>query len=222
MKHTDQEELLKLANELKDVVTTQAEHALDTAQELTKKGVRTAAPHVMDAVNRSVKTAAPLVDQAAGQAARLTHQAGDTLDQVHKDLVSVYLPKLQSAVEEATAFAATEAKRIGAPVVVPVVAAIETETTKRVRRSHHGRAFGLGALAAGAAGVGYLLWRRSKPIEDPWAEEYWADLETDADVSDVVTEAADTVASVADAAQEKVEDAAEAVADAVDEATKED
>lgn len=229
MKHKDQEELLKRAAELKDVVAVQAEHALEAAQELTKKGVRTAAPRVMDAVNKSVKTASPLVDQATGQAARLTHQAGDALDHVHKDLVGVYLPRLQDAVEEATAYAATEAKRIGAPVVAPVIAAIEVETTKRTRGRRFRQGLGWSALAAGAAGVGYLLWRRSKPIEDPWAEEYWADLETDVDVSEIPTEVADAAADVtesvedavdqaADVVEEKAEQVAEAVEDSVDEA----
>jgi len=33
-----------------------------------------------------------------------------------------------------------------------------------------------GPAAAGAAAAGaYVVWRRSQPVEDPWAEEYWAD-----------------------------------------------
>ena len=32
---------------------------------------------------------------------------------------------------------------------------------------------------AAAAGAGYGLWKRSQPIEDPWAEDYWADLEVE-------------------------------------------
>ncbi len=208
----DQEELLKRANELKDVVAAQADQALDTAQQLTKKGVRTAAPRVMDAVNKSVKNVSPIVDQAAGHAARLTQQAGVSLDQAHKELVDVYLPKLQDAVEEATAYAATHVQNYADPVAAPIVAAVEAETTKR--RRHRGRNFGLTVLAAGAAGVGYLLWRRSKPIEDPWAEEYWADLETDVDVPEVPTEVAD----VAEAVQDRVEDAVDAVTDVVEDA----
>ena len=30
-------------------------------------------------------------------------------------------------------------------------------------------------LAGAAAGAVYVVWRRSQPVEDPWAEEYWAD-----------------------------------------------
>ncbi|MDK8299774.1 MAG: hypothetical protein QP772_02605, partial [Actinomycetaceae bacterium UMB1218B] len=44
------------------------------------------------------------------------------------------------------------------------------------------RAIGWTALATTVAGAGYVLWKRSQPIEDPWAEEYWADLETTVDL----------------------------------------
>ena len=41
------------------------------------------------------------------------------------------------------------------------------------------RALCFTALTAAAAGAGYVLWKRSQPIEDPWAEDYWADLEVE-------------------------------------------
>ncbi len=41
------------------------------------------------------------------------------------------------------------------------------------------RALCFTAVAAAAAGAGYVLWKRSQPIEDPWAEDYWADLEVE-------------------------------------------
>mgnify|MGYP000991280955 CR=1 FL=1 len=31
------------------------------------------------------------------------------------------------------------------------------------------------AMPGAAAGAAYVVWRRSQPVEDPWAEEYWAD-----------------------------------------------
>ena len=57
-------------------------------------------------------------------------------------------------------------------------AALATPTRKR-RKCRFLRAVGLTALVGTAAGAGYILWKRSQPIEDPWAEEYWADLDTD-------------------------------------------
>lgn len=62
-------------------------------------------------------------------------------------------------------------------------AALTTPTKKVIVKKHRFlRAIGWTALATTVAGAGYVLWKRSQPIEDPWAEEYWADLETSVDV----------------------------------------
>lgn len=54
-----------------------------------------------------------------------------------------------------------------------------------------GRGIGLGLAAAGAVGAAYLLWRRSRPLEDPWAEEYWAKLTSSMDNPEVPVETAE-------------------------------
>ena len=51
-----------------------------------------------------------------------------------------------------------------------------------------GRTLGWLAVAIVAAGAAYVVWKRSQPVEDPWAEEYWAD-STD-DVAEEPVEAA--------------------------------
>ena len=38
-----------------------------------------------------------------------------------------------------------------------------------------GRTLGWLTVATVAAGAAYVVWKRSQPVEDPWAEEYWAD-----------------------------------------------
>ena len=41
-----------------------------------------------------------------------------------------------------------------------------------------------------AAAAAYIIWRRSQPVEDPWAEEYWADsAEEEDDDTEAVAEA---------------------------------
>lgn len=60
------------------------------------------------------------------------------------------------------------------------------------KRHLAGKGIGIGLATAGAAGLAYLLWRRSRPIEDPWAEEYWANLTTKADLPDLPVEAVET------------------------------
>ena len=84
------------------------------------------------------------------------------------------------------------------------------EKHSKAKSSHGGRkALGWSLAAAGAGGIAYLLWRRSRPVEDPWAEEYWVDLrDEDVDADTELDEA--LVEAIEEAlAEEAVEEAAE-------------
>ena len=84
------------------------------------------------------------------------------------------------------------------------------EKHSKAKSSHGGRkALGWSLAAAGAGGIAYLLWRRSRPVEDPWAEEYWVDLrdedvDADAELDEALVEAIEEAL-----AEEAVEEAAE-------------
>lgn len=203
--HIDQGDLKKKATELTDAVAEGATKAFKA----TKSGVKTAAPHVMDAVDATVKTATPYVDTAADTAAKLTAKAGEALDTFHADVVNDYLPRLSAALEEAAQKARQEADKAASAVAESApVAAVEEATTKRKRHRKTGRVIRWTLFAGAAAGAGYLVWRRSQPVEDPWAEEYWADLETDVPVEEVTPEEVAEAQVVADA-EEITEESAE-------------
>ena len=53
-----------------------------------------------------------------------------------------------------------------AALVVPV---------KKQKKHRVLKTLGWLAVAGAAAAGAYVVWRRSQPVEDPWAEEYWAD-----------------------------------------------
>ncbi len=182
MKKIDQEELKKRGADLREALTRGAERAFGTAADLTKAGYEAAAPRIMEAVDVTVKKTAPLVDSASQSAAKLTHKAGDALERFHEDVVTDYLPRITGAVEEAAARTRGELARVSAPSAEEL-AAIE-KVARRKRRRRRCRKTAKWTLLAGATvGVAYLVWRRSQPVEDPWAEEYWSDLETDVDVT---------------------------------------
>ncbi|WP_122819770.1 hypothetical protein [Varibaculum vaginae] len=72
-------------------------------------------------------------------------------------------------------------------------------------------------LAAAAACAGYLLYRRSQPVDDPWAEEYWEDVEvSELDPEKVAEKAQDKAEEVAHNAAQKADEAVDTVKEKLD------
>ena len=224
MAKVDQEDIRKRAAELAEALAHQAGASYDKASEAAREGVEQALPKIMGAVENAVKAASPYVERGADEAAKLTLRAGEALESFSDE----HLPCLTKAVSDAARRAEEEARSVKPELIE--LAAVEAV---RPRKKRHPVRTTLkwGAVAGVVAGVGYLVWRRSQPVEDPWAEEYWADLETqvvvpDAPaeaaedaaeaVQDVAADAADKVADVADAAADTAVDTADEVADKVD------
>ena len=159
----DVDQLREEAAQLRDTAAVYAGKVAVKAADLVGAGVDWAAPRAQAALARAIDRATPAV--YLPRASRAVNQAGSAL--------SAPGPLSERA---------RRAKEVS-------TVALTTPTTK-VRKRRFLRAVGLVALAATAAGVGYVLWKRSQPIEDPWAEEYWADLETDAFVPDSEAEQA--------------------------------
>ena len=124
---------------------------------------------------RAAEWVGPRVTKAAGGVARAAKEAQERLEPAYEEartrVVEDYIPRAQRA-----AVAAREA--VLAPPPAP-------------RKSHRVlKTFGWIALAGGAAAAAYIIWRRSQPVEDPWAEEYWADsAEEEDDDTEAVAEA---------------------------------
>src|SRR5699024_2263554 len=84
------------------------------------------------------------------------------------------------------------------------------------------RALGWTLVGTAVAGAGVLIWRRTKPVDDPWAEEYWDD--APAAVSPTVAEklhtAADAVKDTTESTKEKVEEVRDTAKDAAKDAKR--
>lgn len=188
----DPEQLKADAMVLRDVVTEQAGRAAERAADLAGQGIGWAAPHVQHSWEKTVEKATPVISEAAARAQEAADQAKPFLDDVHGRVVDDYLPRINKAVADASAAATTDADLAERARLVREAStrALTTPTVSTRKRHRVAKAFGWTALGVSAAGLGYLLWRRSQPIEDPWAEEYWADLETENPVPDVPVEKA--------------------------------
>ena len=180
----DADKLRASSQQLRDAAAIYAGKVAVRAADLASQGVDWAAPRAQAALNSAIESAAARAQAAAAQ-------AGPAIENAREHLVDDYLPRASLAVNQAGAALSARgslserARRASEASAV----ALATPTRKR-RKCRALRAFGLTALVGAVAGAGYILWKRSQPIEDPWAEEYWADLDTDSFVPDTEAEKA--------------------------------
>lgn len=202
MRNLDPKKLQREADALADAAGRRGEELVTKASHLAGEGLERAsdwaAPRAQKLWEETVRVAAPKIEDAAGR-------VRPYLDNVHDKVVEDYLPRIESAAREAQKAAQKDgtlverAQRAGE--------ATRKSLVKPAKRRHtFGRVVGWTLVGSVAAGAGYLLWRRSQPIEDPWAEEYWADLDSDVEVPTTPAEMEDPAAEALKDAEDDQED----------------
>lgn len=197
----DAQKVRDQAEDFGHLLGEKASHASSKAAKLAGEGktwvTDVAAPKVDKAVREGVKVTAPKVEAAA-------EKVRPAIDTAHDKLVDDYIPRLQKAMQDAAKAAGNEAglaAKAGA-----AGKATQNALTKPPRKRRAIKTVGWVLVGTVAAGTGYLLWRRTQPVDDPWAEEYW--------------EGADNASSVVDKAKAAAASATESVrhaaTDAVD------
>lgn len=198
----DTESMKAQAAQLRDTLAINASRAAVRAADLAGQGLEWAAPRAQAALENAVERATPLLHTAADKAAAAAvkaHEAAEGakphIQQMHDRMLDDYLPRINRAAAEAYSAAQTEGAVLDrARKALDVShAALVTPTMKARKPRRFLRAIGLTALSAGLAGAGYVLWKRSQPIEDPWAEEYWADIDPENTVDEVPAEGIESV-----------------------------
>lgn len=132
---------------------------------------------------RAANWAAPRVVRAREEVARAAREAQlraqPVVDEARSRVVEDYVPAAQRAAVAAQAAATTEgtlSERAQRIAVAARNAALEIPEVPVKKKKHTVlKTLGWLTLAGAAAGAAYIVWRRSQPVEDPWAEEYWAD-----------------------------------------------
>ena len=202
-----------------------AQAALETAIERATPVVETATERAKEAVDRTRPVLEDAAEKAIAHAKDAVERAKPVLEDARQQVIDDYLPRINRAVEQsASALKADGSIADRAKAVRDAATSALTTPTKTVRRKRRFlRALGWTAVTSAVAGAGYVLWKRSQPIEDPWAEEYWADLDADTIAQDVEAEVADAVntakelaADATDTVEGAVEDVKEAVEDTID------
>ncbi|UNX54975.1 hypothetical protein MF406_01410 [Georgenia sp. TF02-10] len=174
----DAERLRRQAAEIGALVAEQATAAGRQAVHLAEQGKEWAAPHVGAATawaaprvdkawRDTVKVAAPKVEAAADK-------VRPAVDNAYERVVEDYLPRVQKAMHDAAEAAAGETS--GSAKADKAMKAARKALAEPPKKSHGvAKTVGWALVGTAAAGTGYLLWRRTQPVDDPWAEEYWED-----------------------------------------------
>ena len=120
-------------------------------------------------------------EQGAEEVGRRAKDAQERLEPVvheaRQRVVEDYIPRAQRAAVAAQAAAGkdgTLTERAQRVAVAAKSAALEVPVKKQ-KKHRVLKTLGWLAVAGAAAAGAYVVWRRSQPVEDPWAEEYWAD-----------------------------------------------
>lgn len=194
----DAEKARRQAADLGHVIGEQASKAGDAAASFAEQGktwaTDVAAPKLEKAWRDGVKATAPKIEAAA-------EKAGPAVDSARDKIVDDYIPRVQKAMHDAAEAAAGEDKVVDKADKAGKAA---KKALAKKPKSHRGKkTVGWILVGTAAAGTGYLLWRRTQPVEDPWAEEYWEDA-----TSPVHAPAAATAAAADAEAQAAADEAA--------------
>ena len=144
------------------------------------------AENIAARAERAAVWAAPRVNKARTEVAKAAKEAQlraqPVVEEARTRVVEDYAPAAHRAAVAAQAAAGTEGtltERAQRIAVAAKNAALEIPEVPVKKKHPVLKTLGWLALAGAAAGAAYVVWRRSQPVEDPWAEEYWADAAED-------------------------------------------
>ncbi|WP_029574020.1 hypothetical protein [Actinomyces massiliensis] len=152
------------------------------------------AENIAAQAERAAVWAAPRVSKARTEVAKAAKEAQlraqPVVEEARTRVVEDYVPAAHRAAVAAQNAADTEGtltERAQRIAVAAKNAALEIPEVPVKKKHPVLKTLGWLALAGAAAGAAYVVWRRSQPVEDPWAEEYWADAAEDEAVGEGIS-----------------------------------
>ncbi|QUL78927.1 hypothetical protein IG171_16420 [Brevibacterium sp. SMBL_HHYL_HB1] len=182
-------------NPTRDQLTSKLDSAKQTSLRVLADASETAAPKLREAADR----ARPQVEALAGKAEEFAEKARPQVealadranDQVHEwaDKLEAYRPEATERAGKFASNAATSLSTVETPKLIDDLAVRLTGDKKAMkkarkalasagkkiekdtaRKSGRGKTALVWTLVIGsAAGVGYYVWKKAQPVEDPWS-----------------------------------------------------
>lgn len=159
------------AQEAGKLAKSLADQGKEWATPRLEAAIEWAGPRVEQAWRKSVKAAAPKVVDAAGK-------SRVAVDAAHEKIVEDVIPRVVAAMEDAAKAAkagATDVQSKASAALTKVEKAAKEQEKAARGKNKLARTLGWVLVGGAVAGAGVLIWRRTQPVDDPWAEEYWDD-----------------------------------------------
>lgn len=153
-----------------------ADKAAHYSKEYTKQGKKWAGPKLDEAS----KVYHNVADEAGKRYKDISSEAGKRYHDISDEAISRWekdlLPRFQAAIDAAKTEAGKDGDLKTKALAVSSATSKALQTPPKTKTKKAGRFLGWTAVLASTAGIGYLIWKRSQPVEDPWAEAYWENI----------------------------------------------
>lgn len=154
------EELQKLAAQVGPVVSEGAREARSRATELYGQY----APEAQQKLREQS-------DKLRDQGEKFSQNLGPRADKIRHDVQDDYLPRARKTAETTGTVlkSAVDAARKELDKGQGSIRAAVLEPTPQPKKSRAGKVLLILGLAAAGAAAGYVVWQKTRPVEDPWA-----------------------------------------------------
>lgn len=168
----------KQAEKVTDAAGSTAQKAEKAVEELQKLAAQVG-PVVSEGAREARTKATELYDQYAPEAQaklreqsdKLTQNLGPRADKLRHDVQDDYLPRARKTAETTGTVlkAAVDAARKELDKGQGDIRSAVLEPTPQPKKGRAGKVLLILGLAAAGAAAGYVVWQKTRPVEDPWA-----------------------------------------------------
>ncbi len=168
----------KHAQKAADAVSGTGQKAEQAVQELQKRAAQ-AGPVASEAAREARARATELYGQYApaveerlrAQGDKLSQNLGPRADKIVQDVQEDYLPRARRTAETTGTVlkAAVDAARKELTTGQDDIKAAALTAPAPVKKNRAGKVLLVLGLAAAGAAAGYIAWKKTRPVEDPWA-----------------------------------------------------